>query len=197
MMLRLFVAIALPQPVRIRLSLLGGGIPGARWIPAENLHLTLRFIGNVDEGRSQDVDDALQSVRAPEFELVLEGLGYFGSARAARSIHIGVRRNPALEHLYQKIESALVRSGCEPERRKFSPHVTLCRLHNAPAARVAGFVADNNLVREGPIPVTEFTLFSSFHSHNAPIYRPERVYPLGMTWGPFEADAEGEDHDGD
>lgn len=178
-MLRLFVALTLPQPVRMRLSLLGGGIPGARWIPAENLHLTLRFIGEVDMGRSQDIDDALQSIEAPGFPLILEGVGYFGPARAARSIHIGVRRNPALEHLYQKIESALVRAGCEPERRKFSGHVTLARLRNAPGNRIAGFVAEHNLVREGPIPIGNFTLFSSFLSHNEPIYRVERVYPLG------------------
>jgi len=178
-MLRLFVALALPHPVRLRLSLLGGGVPGARWIPAENLHLTLRFIGEVDLGRSEDIDAALQSIEAPEFPLILEGVDYFGPARAARSIHVGVRRNPALEHLYQKIESALVRSGCEPERRKFSPHVTLARLRNAPGNRIAGFVAEHNLVREGPIPIASFTLFSSFLSHNEPIYRVERVYSLG------------------
>ena len=191
-MLRLFVAVVLPQPVRIRLSLLGGGIPGARWISAENLHLTLRFIGDVDSGRSQDIDDALRSIEAPGFALILEGVDYFGPARAARSIHIGVRRNPALEHLYQKIESALVRAGCEPERRKFSPHVTLARLRNAPGTRVAGFVAAHNLVREGPIPIGEFTLFSSFLSHNEPIYRAERVYPLGLdpAWPADDAEAD-------
>lgn len=192
-MLRLFVALVLPEPVRLRLSLLGGGVPGARWVPVENLHLTLRFVGEVDEGRSQDIDAALQSVRAPGFALILEGIGYFGPARAARSIHIGVRRNPALDHLYQKIESALVRSGCEPEGRKFSPHVTLARLRNAPGGRIAAFVAENNLVREGPIPIESFTLFSSFLSHSEPIYRAERVYPLGLETA--RAESGGAPHD--
>jgi len=177
-MVRLFVAIDLPEPVRARLAALAGGIPGARWVSADNIHLTLRFIGEVDEGKFEDIAEALESIEAPGFEVVLEGIGHFGPPRAARSVHVGVARNPALSHLRDKIESALVRAGLEPEGRKFSPHVTLARLHNAPGSRITAFVAGNNLIREGPIPVAGFTLYSSFLGRSGAIHIPERFYPL-------------------
>lgn len=178
-MIRLFVAIELPEHVRINLAALAGGIPGARWIEAQNMHLTLRFIGDIEEGLAHDIDLSLEAIEAPPFELRLEGIGYFGSARAARLVHVGVRRSNALNFLHDKIESAMVRAGLPPDERKFLPHVTLARLKDAPASRVADFVADHNLFRAGPIAVDHFTLFSSFHGRTGPIYRPERIYLLG------------------
>ena len=194
-MIRLFVAIELPEKVRARLALLGGGIPRARWIPSENLHLTVRFIGEVDEGRMEDIDEALQSVEAPGFEMFLEGVGYFGRPRAARSIHVGIARNPALCHLHDKIESALVRARFEPERRKFAPHVTLARLDNAPVSRIMAFVAGNNLFRDGPITVDRFALLSSFRGRNGSIYRAEQHYPLLPPAGAAGASRGGDDGD--
>ena len=176
--------------------MLGGGIPRARWVPSENLHLTLRFIGEVDEGRMEDVDEALQSVTAPGFDMFLEGVGYFGRPRAARSIHVGIARNPALCHLHDKIESALVRARFEPEGRKFTPHVTLARLDNAPVSRIMAFVAGNNLFREGPIMVARFALLSSFRGGNGSIYRAEQYYPLFPPAGSLGTSGDGKD-DGD
>jgi 2'-5' RNA ligase len=187
--MRLFVALELPEPVRAQLGMLAGGIPGARWVAPENMHLTLRFIGEVDEGTVADIDLALADIDAPGFEMSLEGVGHFGSARQARAIYVGVARNAALAHLYAKIESALVRCGLEPEGRKFSPHVTLARLRDAPASRISSFVAGHNLFRAGPIEVDGFVLYSSFLSHSGPIYRPERFYPLAPEEGmPDEGD---------
>lgn len=196
-MLRLFIAIELPEAVRMRLAALGGGIPGARWVAPENIHLSLRFIGEVDEGQFNDIDRMLAAIRAPEFELFLEGVGFFGPARAARSIHVEIRRNDALFHLHDKIESAVVRAGFEPEGRKFTPHVTLARLNRAPVERIAAFVAGNNLFRAGPVAVDQFTLFSSFQGRRGPIYRAEQSYPLGLntarnTIGLYEVE-DGED----
>src|SRR6185295_8058803 len=71
-MIRLFTAIEIPETIRVRLSLLQGGVPGARWTPIENLHLTLRFIGEVDERTATDIDDVLNDLRAPAFELALK-----------------------------------------------------------------------------------------------------------------------------
>ena len=196
-MIRLFVALELPEHARARLALLGGGIPGARWIPSENLHLTLRFIGEVDEGRMEDIDAALQSVEAPRFEMFLEGVGFFGRPKAARSVHAGIARNPALAHLRDKIESALVRAGFEPEERKFSAHVTLARLQDAPASRIMEFVSGNNLFREGPIAVDRFALMSSFRSGNGTIYRAEQYYALGPPAGADAAATGDGGRDGD
>ena len=177
-MIRLFVAIELPEPVRQRLADLGHGVPGARWTPADNMHLTLRFIGEVEEEVGDDIDVALAGVRAPGFALAFERLDSFGSKERARSIWAGIIANPALEHLQAKIESALVRAGLPPEGRKFVPHVTLARLRSAHPARLADYLSDHGLVAIEPVEVRAFTLFSSFLSHGGAIHTAEAVYKL-------------------
>lgn len=177
-MLRLFVAIELPESIRERFALLCGGVPGARWLSPETMHLTLRFIGEVQEAALGDIDAALAGIHAPGFEIMLDGIGSFGNADRPRAIWAGVARNPALEHLHGKIESALVRTGLPPEGRKFTPHVTLGRVKSAKSARVGEFVAAHNPFQAGPFKVLGFTLFSSFLSHSGAIHTPEVVYRL-------------------
>ncbi|EWY37879.1 2'-5' RNA ligase [Skermanella stibiiresistens SB22] len=178
-MIRLFVALELPEPVRDRLIGLGGGVPGARWTERENLHLTVRFIGEVENGVVPDIDAALAAVSAPGFELVLDGVGQFGSGAKSRVLWAGVERNDALVHLNQKVESALVRAGLPREERRYSPHVTLARLRSAPAERVGRFIQDRGLFRAGPIPIDHFTLFESRTGNGGPVYDPLKDYPLG------------------
>jgi 2'-5' RNA ligase len=177
-MLRLFVAVELPALIRERLAILCGGVPGARWLAPETMHLTLRFIGEVPEGAFGDIDAALSDVHAPGFSLSLDGIGSFGNGGRPRVIWAGVSRNPALDHLHGKIESALVRAGLPPEGRKFTPHVTLARIKSGKSGRVGEFVAAHNPFQAGPFQVTGFTLFSSFLSHSGAIHTPEAVYPL-------------------
>ena len=175
---RLFVAIPLPEDVRERLGLLAGGVPGARWVDPEKLHLTLRFIGEVDGGWAEDIMAALSGIVAKSFDVAMAGVGHWGTRERATMLWAGVEKNPALSHLQGKVESALVRLGLDPEGRKFSPHVTLARLSGSPDARVAKFIADYNLFRLAPFRVTSFTLFSSFLSRGGAIYTPEAEYAL-------------------
>jgi 2'-5' RNA ligase len=182
-MVRLFVALDLPPQVRERLRLLTGAkLPGARWVPPENMHLTLRFVGEVDHGRADDIDAALAGIAARGFELTLEGVGAFESGRRAQALSLwaGVERNPALEHLRAKVESAVVRAGCEPERRKFSPHVTLARLDQPDPAKFGAWLHANALFRLGPVAVEHFTLFSSRLGRDGAHYTAEADYPLGQ-----------------
>ncbi|WP_207484811.1 RNA 2',3'-cyclic phosphodiesterase [Arenibaculum pallidiluteum] len=177
-MIRLFVALELPEPVRARLAGLGGGVPGARWTEPENLHLTVRFIGEVGEDVLAEIDLALAAVRAPGFDLMLDGVGQFGQGRKARVLWAGVERSDALVHLNQKVESALVRAGLAPEERRFSPHVTLARLKDAPPERVARFMEERALFRTEPFPIRHFTLFESRTGNGGPVYVPLREYEL-------------------
>jgi 2'-5' RNA ligase len=181
--MRLFVALDLPWTLRERLaSLAGAGIPGARWVPPENYHLTLRFIGEASGHRAEDIDHALAGLRGRGFSLVFTGLGVFdrGGPKGNRSttLWVGVERNPQLDHLQGKIETALQRAGLEPERRRFAPHVTLARLDMAPEAKVAGFVQSYNLFRSDPIPIEHFTLFSSRLGKEQSVYTAEVEYAL-------------------
>jgi len=177
-MVRLFVAVPLPQAIQDRVAELCCGLANARWVDAENLHITLRFIGEVDESRFEDIDLALSGIRAPAFQLKLRGVDSFGNNNGVRAVWVGIEREPALFHLRDKIESAVVRAGISPETQKFKPHVTLTRSRLRGDTRLGVFIANHSLFQAGPFPVDEFALFSSFLSQSGPIYTPERSYPL-------------------
>ena len=117
-------------------------------------------------------------LRAPCFDITLDGVGLFGKPSAARVLWAGVRKCEKLMRLQAKIETALQMSGLPPEERKFSPHITLARLNGAPFLRVQRFLADNGHFLAGPIAVDRFVLFSSFRSASGAIYAAEADYPL-------------------
>jgi RNA 2',3'-cyclic 3'-phosphodiesterase len=177
--MRLFVALDLPWDLRQRVAaLVGGGIPGARWVPPENYHMTLRFIGEAPAHRAEEIDLALAGLRARGFSLTLAGLGAFAKGGRSTALWVGVERNPQLDHLQNKIETALQRIGLEPERRRFQPHVTLARLDNVAEGKLASFVQAHNLFRAEPVPVEHFTLFSSQLGKEASVYTAEVEYTL-------------------
>lgn len=176
--MRLFVALDLPHPIRERLRWLAGGLPGARWLPPENLHCTLRFIGEVPAWRAEEIDLALGALRAPGFPLSLSGVGVFNRGAKPATLYAGIERNAALDHLQAKVETALQRAGLDPERRRFTPHVTLARVETVPDARLAAWVQANNLFRAEPVPVHHFTLFSSRLGKEASAYTAEVEYDL-------------------
>ncbi len=176
--MRLFVAIALPDEQRARLATLANSLPGARWVAEENLHLTLRFLGELNSNEAGDVDATLAGTRMPDFEVRLEGISHFGEGRKLRSLWAGVQDNPALGRLRGKVELAVMRAGLPPEKRKFKPHVTLARFKSNPGVKMQNFLAEYALFRAKPFKVESFTLYSSFLSANGAIYRPEAEYPL-------------------
>ena len=178
--MRLFVALDLPWTLRERLAVLTGtGLPGARWIPPENYHLTLRFIGETPGHRAEDIDIALAGLRGRGFSLTLAGVGTFAKGGRGTALWAGVERNPQLDHLHNKIETALQRCGLEPERRRFQPHVSLARLDNVPEAKLVSYVQAHNLFRADPVRVEHFTLFSSRLGKEASVYTAEVEYGLG------------------
>lgn len=176
--MRLFVALDLPGALRQRLSFMAGGLPGARWVPSENYHVTLRFIGELPGWRAEEVDAALAGLRAPGFTLQLAGVNVTHKGAKASSLHVCVERNPSLDHLQTKIETALQRTGLDPERRRFQPHVTLARVDAVAEAKLAEWVQSHNLFRSDPLRVEHFTLFSSLLGKEQAVYVPEVEYAL-------------------
>jgi RNA 2',3'-cyclic 3'-phosphodiesterase len=175
--MRLFVALALPDVIAEHLALLQGGVPGANWQTREQLHLTLRFIGEVDGRDAAAVDDALSLIEAPKFSLALKGVGEFGG-KTPHALWAGVRRKEPVAFLQRKIETALQRAGLPPEQRKFVPHVTLARLRGSPRGRVMGYLTDHALYASAPFDVEGFILYSSVLTPNGSLYRAERAYRL-------------------
>jgi 2'-5' RNA ligase len=176
-MMRLFVALALPDMIAESLLMLQGGVPGARWSERDQLHLTLRFIGEVDGRDAAAIDDALAAIRAPRFTLELKGVGEFGG-KNPRALWAGVSDDTEVQHLQRKVESALQRIGLPAEERKFAPHVTLARLRAAPRERVITFLVTHALYASARFDVNSFILYSSQMTPNGSIYRPERAYRL-------------------
>lgn len=177
-MIRLFAALALPEAVRKRLTLVRAPLPGARWMPPENMHVTLRFIGEVEPPVATEIDTLLSRIAAPAFDVRLAGLGTFGSRGRVRALWAGVEQTEPLARLQTKIETACVRAGLLPEGRKFHPHVTLARCKNVREAPAAEFVATYEGFNLPAIPVDAFTLYSSRTGRSGAVYVPEAVYPL-------------------
>jgi 2'-5' RNA ligase len=177
-MLRLFVGLGLPDGVIARLSIMCAGVPGASWVEPRNMHLTLRFIGEVEEHEAEEIDGRLAGITAPAFSLTLAGMNTFGEGTKARSLWAAVQPSAELSHLQAKVESAVVRAGQPPEGRKFTPHVTLARLHKPQPPRLAAFLEGNAAFQAGPFRIEHFTLFESRPGKGSPVYLPLVEYPL-------------------
>lgn len=181
MSLRLFAAIAIPDDIAERLVALQRGVPGAKWRPRENLHLTLRFFDEVSEPLGNDIDEALAAIadETPSFELQLKSAGSFGK-EDPHTLWVGAGESAALKKLAADCERAARRLGLKPETRKFAPHVTLAYLSGASElGRVHGFEARLGLFESRPFQVEGFGLYSSWTRKSAPnLYRLEAEYAL-------------------
>ena len=175
---RLFVAIDLPSPAKESLAKICFGVPGARWVPAEQLHLTLRFIGEVEGTLFREIREALAEIDLSPFPLRLRGFGCFPPRKAPRVLWVGIDENETLIQLRNRVEAILVRQGVEPEHRKFAPHITIARLKETPLVRLTNFLAGNSLFATEPWEVTEFHLYSSSLSDKGAIHTLEASYPL-------------------
>lgn len=173
---RLFIAIDLPERVKFALSQLAGEVPGARWVGASEIHLTLRFIGEISPQVLSSIKSALTSVSFSPFMLSLSGVGHFPPHGHPRVLWVGLEKGPELVSLQKRIESAVQQAAIPPEERPFSPHITLARLKETPAAAVARFEAAHRGLAFVPFPVEEFILYSSILTPRGAIHKKEAVY---------------------
>ncbi|MHA7870825.1 MAG: RNA 2',3'-cyclic phosphodiesterase [Hyphococcus sp.] len=177
---RLFVGLAMPEPIIDALSALQSGVEGARWRPLENFHLTLAFIGETDRHGFSDAVEALSQIDAPAFDLKLSGVGSFGE-RSPRALWAGAAPNPDLLHLQSKVETALRRKGFNLEKRKFTPHVTLAYLKGARRESIERYCLSHSLFSTNPFPVDAFHLYSSRLGNSASHYEIEASYSLSSS----------------
>ena len=157
--------------------MLRGGLPGARWIDPDNYHMTLRFIGDVDDALAGDIASLLGQVRRRGFELRLDGLSSFGG-RKPRAVVAAVTPSQSVMELQAEHERLMQRVGLEPEGRKFTPHVTLARLRDSSSREVAEYLSARAGFRSAPFAVSHFVLFSSRASVGGGPYVVEAAYPL-------------------
>ena len=175
---RLFIAVDLPEEIRNNLGKISFGIPGARWVDPLQIHLTVRFVGEVDGTTFLDIKAALEQVRLSPFLLALKGVGHFPPRGKPRVLWVGIEQSQPLQTLKNRIDKILAGVGLQPEGRKFSPHITLARLRNSPIHKVANFLAGNGLFSQEPFEVMDFKLYSSSLTPKGAIHKVEKVYPL-------------------
>ncbi len=186
---RLFTGLEIPAAIAERIAFFRGGLPGARWIEPSDYHVTLRFLGEVDEIVAADVDAGLaEARRRPAFTVTLDRLASFGGDRP-RALYASVVATPELIDLQEEHERIARRAGAAPERRKFTPHVTLARLNREAGPEAVA----RTLTQAGAFPRLTFTaqraaLFSARTSRGGGPYLVEAAYPF--AGGDFEADAD-------
>ena len=176
-MRRLFVAIRPPERIRELLLNAMGGIGGARWQEDDQLHLTLRFIGEVDRHQAGDVHAALGSVHHPGFDIAVNGLGTFERRGQPETVWAGLAPHEPLKTLHKKIDQALVRVGLEPEARAYLPHITLARLKRT-SRSVRGLIEESGGLRSEPWRVDRFALFESRLTPERAVYTVLETYQL-------------------
>jgi 2'-5' RNA ligase len=174
---RLFTAIEIPEAQRVRLSLLRAPLTGAKWVEADNMHITLRFAGDIDGRTADEFADLLEDAAGPPFPVAIAGAGAFGG-REPRVLWAGIAASPQLDALYRAHERAARGAGLEPDSRQFRPHVTLARMRGARQRAVARFLEENGDLRLEPFMVTRFVLLSARPGSGGPPYGVEASYPL-------------------
>lgn len=174
---RLFVAIRPPQSVRDLLLDRMDGVRGARWVEEEQIHLTVRFIGEVDRHVADDVHAALGGVHQPRFPLALAGLGSFDRKGGSAVLWAAVAPHEPLKALHKKVDQALERVGVPPDRRAFHPHITLARLPRG-AGPLQPLVEGAGPLTSPPFEVDEFRLYESELTPHGPVYTVAGRYNL-------------------
>lgn len=174
---RLFIAIRPPEPVRDRLVDAMEGIEGARWVDEENLHLTLRFIGEVERPAANDLAAALGTIAWPRFELRIAGVGHFTRKGQTTALWTRIPDSKPLEGLRQKIEAACEAAGLGRETRRFTPHVTLARLSRS-SGPIGGWLSSFGDLQAGPWVVHDFVLYESHLGHTGSFYEPVTAFAL-------------------
>jgi 2'-5' RNA ligase len=174
---RLFTGLEIPPGVAADLAFLRGGLVGARWIEPENYHITLRFLGDVEQPVAEEFALELARIRRRPFEVTVEGLDFFGGERP-RAVIAKVRPGAALVDLQGEHERIARRVGLAPETRKFVPHVTLARLRAAAPLAVADYMNTSGFFPPREFTAERFVLYSARASTGGGPYLVEADYPF-------------------
>lgn len=176
-MIRLFVALDLPEEIKKTLRHSCPDLPGGRWVPDTQIHLTIRFIGGVDNNLFHGIHEKLNTIRAKPITMALNEFGFFPSRKRARVLWVGIEKNTSLTELHTRVESALTSLGLEPENRKFVPHITLARFKKPPSfSGSSQFTDSESLLSTPPFTIQHFSLYSSVLSSTGAVHQEEGRY---------------------
>lgn len=177
--MRLFVALRPPRPVRELLLAAAHGVDGARWQADEQLHLTLRFVGEADGRTADDLCAALGSLAAEAPEVRVAGAGLFDRRGRLEALWAGVAPREPLAALHRKADRACVAAGLPPEGRAYVPHVTLARLgRTADPFAARDWVARHQALGSAPFRLDRLILYRSHLGGEGAAYEVLDAWPL-------------------
>lgn len=174
---RLFTGVELPDHITDALVDLQQPLPGARWVNDDDMHITLRFAGDVDNRVAREMTELLEEIDIPVFEVRIEGVGVFGG-NDPHTLWAGVAPSEQLDHLARANERAARAAGLAAEARNFKAHVTLARLRNTPPELVARWLAKHGRFKCEPFTAQRFVLYSSRPRIGGGPYVIEAAFPL-------------------
>ncbi len=178
-MRRLFVAVDLPDWIKEEMKILCFfGLRGVKWVNPEQFHLSLSFIGEVDQEKARDISDNLTKIRVNPFKLSLNSVGTFPSAKSPKVIWVGIGKSEELIRLQKKVAVQLNQIGIRLEKRKYFPHITLARVKSKNPGRIGDFLVHNGLYKSKEFEVAEFHLYLSRLTPKGAIYTKEMTYTL-------------------
>lgn len=179
---RLFIALPVPEDVSDGLTALQSGVPDARWVPAENFHVTLCFAGTVQGGTMRDLEEELSDIAGPRFPVAIGGVEHFSSGKQPRALVALIEKSDRLDWLQQKVSTVARNCGIAVERRKFRPHVTLARFPSGAETghHIAQFMASFSTFRAGPWLADHFALYSSRSGGSGRVYTEQAAYDLSF-----------------
>lgn len=175
---RSFIAIDLPPEIKKQIAKISFGLPGARFVTDEQLHLTLHFLGELDGTQFNDLADQLTTIESDPIELELNGVGCFPKRGSAKILWVGVAPTQALNKLHKQMERLLKGCGIKTESRRFTPHITIARLKEVSDTKLAIYLQDHALFKTTSFTVDEFHLFTSQLAASGSIHTQEYSYPL-------------------
>ena len=179
---RLFVAVDIPERIKDDIIATYSAMPGARWIDEPNLHLTLKFIGDVPGDIAERTASVLREVTGSPFSMCASKAGFFPPRKEPRILWVGLTESEELLRLQARVERTLTAIGIEPEERKFHPHITVARLSGTPAGRVADYVTRHSLFLTEPFPVDAFHLYTSYLRREGAIHEKVKSYELAASF---------------
>lgn len=176
--MRLFIAIELPDEIKRQLEGMRTEIPGSRWVPLEQIHLTLAFLGDVDDATLGPLAGALSAIKAPGFNLRFSGTGCFPDRRHPRVLWGGLEPEPLLISLASLVREAVLGCNIPLEERPFSPHITLARLKFHALREVGEFLDQSRMQTMPQVSVREFALFQSLLTSEGAVHTQVKAFAL-------------------
>ena len=176
--MRLFTAVTLPDAVKEEIESICIGLPYVRWVKKDQLHITLCFLGEVDQNRLQEIQESLSEISFDPFSLQMNGVGQFLTAKDINAVWLGVQDEERIVSLQKSVSRQLRALKIPVDKKKYKPHLTLARIKRSSDEKIREYMQEFSKFHSHPFTVDSFQLISSRLYADGPVHTVESVFPL-------------------